>query len=67
MTKNDYIWEYSCSNSPKNGFLKQNLYDDPIKVLECLDIVFLGQFDVPEHVFNIFLMIGPLLMVSWLL
>ena len=52
---------------PKYGSLKQNLYDDPIKVLECVDIVFLSQFDVPEHVFNIGLMIGLLLMVLWTL
>ena len=49
---------------PKYGSPKQNIYDDPIKVLECVDIVFFSQFDVPEHVFNIGLMIGLLLMVQ---
>jgi len=34
----------------------------PDHILERIDIDFLGQFDNPEHVFNIVLMIGPLLM-----
>ena len=35
--------------------------------MECVDIIFLSQFDVPEHVFNIGLVIGPLLVAPWLL
>ena len=30
-------------------------------MLECVDIIFLGQFDVPEHVFNIGSIVRPLL------
>ena len=69
-TKNDQKWPYFgvfVFKLPKYGSPKQNLYDDPIKVLECVGIVFFSQFDVPEHVFNIGLMIGLLLMVLWTL
>ena len=47
--------------------LTQYFLKGPIKVLECVDIIFLGQFDVPEHVFNIGLMMRPLLEALWLL
>ena len=46
---------------PQKRVVQPKFLDVPIKVLECVDIVFLGQFDVPEHVFNISLVIGSLL------
>ena len=52
---------------PQNRVTFQIFLDDPIKVLECVDIIFLGQFDVREHVFNIGLMVRSILAVLWLL
>ena len=52
---------------PQKKPLTQYFLKGPIKVLECVDIIFLGQFDVPEHVFNIGLMMRPLLEALWLL
>ena len=46
---------------PPKRVVQPKFLDVPIKVLECVDIVFLGQFDVLEHVFNISLVIGSLL------
>ena len=36
----------------------------PDRILERIDIVFLGQFDSSEHAFNISLMIGSLVVVT---
>ena len=52
---------------PKKALSPKFFLKRPIKVLECVDIIFLGQFDVPEHVFNIGLMMRPLLEALWLL
>ena len=52
---------------PKIWSVSKLFSNGPIKVLECVDIIFLGQFDVPEHVFNIGLMVRPILAVLWLL
>ena len=48
-------------NPPQKTTSGQNFLDVPIKLLKCVDIIFLSQSDVPEHVFNIGLVIEPLL------
>ena len=37
----------------KKSTRRQNFLDVPIKPLKCFDIIFLSQFDVPEHVSNV--------------
>ena len=64
--KNSSLWEFFYPPpKKKNGSATQIFLNGPIKVLECFHIMFLSQFDVPEHVFNIGLMIRPLLDGLW--
>ena len=58
------MWEFFLP-PPQKKTVTQYFLKGPIKVLECVDIIFLGQFDVPEHVFNIGLMMRPLLEALW--
>ena len=62
----DYNWEFPPPPSRK-WVPHPNFLNHPIKVLECVDIIFLGPFDVPEHMFNNGVMMRPLLEALWLL
>ena len=58
-------WDFF--SRPQKTPVTQYFLKGPIKVLECVDIIFQGQLDVPEHVFNIGSMMRPLLEALWLL